>query len=58
MIIAPKLINLSRKINFQEISLNDLEKISSLKTLQMQLRLVKIPKWPLLNRLTEKQVFA
>jgi TrmH family RNA methyltransferase len=47
--IAPKMMNLSRKINFQEISLTDLEKISSLKTPQEVIGLVKIPKWPQLN---------
>jgi TrmH family RNA methyltransferase len=47
--IAPKMMNLSRKINFQEISLTDLEKISSLKTPQEVIGLVKIPKWPALN---------
>lgn len=47
--IAPKMMNLSRKINFQEISLTDLEKISSLKTPQEVIGLVKIPKWPVLN---------
>ncbi|MDR6945242.1 TrmH family RNA methyltransferase [Mucilaginibacter pocheonensis] len=47
--IAPKLLKLSRKINFQEISLNDLEKISTLKTPQEVIGLVKIPVWPVLN---------
>ncbi|MBB6127934.1 TrmH family RNA methyltransferase [Mucilaginibacter lappiensis] len=47
--IAPKLLNLSRKINFQEISLNELQKISSLKTPQEVIGLVKIPIWPVLN---------
>lgn len=47
--IAPKMMNLSRKINFQEISLTDLEKISSLKTPQDVIGLIKIPKWPRLN---------
>lgn len=47
--IAPKLLNLSRKINFQEISLNEVQKISSLKTPQEVIGLVKIPIWPVLN---------
>ncbi len=47
--IAPKLLNLSRKINFQEISLNEIQKISSLKTPQEVIGLVKIPIWPVLN---------
>jgi TrmH family RNA methyltransferase len=47
--ISPKLLNLSRKINFQEISLNEVQKISSLKTPQEVIGLVKIPIWPVLN---------
>jgi len=47
--IAPKLLNLSRKINFQEISLNELQKISTLKTPQEVIGLVKIPIWAVLN---------
>lgn len=47
--IASKLLNLSRKINFQEISLNEVQKISSLKTPQEVIGLVKIPIWPVLN---------
>jgi len=47
--IAPKLLNLSRKINFHEISLNEVQKISSLKTPQEVIGLVKIPIWPVLN---------
>jgi TrmH family RNA methyltransferase len=46
---GPKLLNLSQKINFQQISLNDLEKISSLKTPQDAVALVKIPAWPALQ---------
>lgn len=45
----PNLLKLSRKMNFQEISLNDLEKISSLKTPQDVVAQVKIPEWPTLN---------
>lgn len=45
----PKLLNLSHKINFQQISLNDLEKISSLKSPQDAVALVKIPQWPALQ---------
>jgi TrmH family RNA methyltransferase len=56
--IAPKMMNLSRKINFQEISLTDLEKISSLKTPQEVIGLVKIPKWPLLNYNLLKNKFS
>ena len=42
----PKVLKLSQKINFCEISVTDLEKISSLKTPQDVLALIKIPKWP------------
>jgi TrmH family RNA methyltransferase len=56
--IASKMMNLSRKINFQEISLTDLEKISSLKTPQEVIGLVKIPKWPLLNYNLLKNKFS
>jgi TrmH family RNA methyltransferase len=56
--IASKMMNLSRKINFQEISLTDLEKISSLKTPQEVIGLVKIPKWPVLNYNLLKNKFS
>ncbi|PWK80463.1 TrmH family RNA methyltransferase [Mucilaginibacter oryzae] len=56
--IAPKMLNLSRKINFQEISLTDLEKISSLKTPQEVIGLVKMPVWPALNYNTLKNRFS
>jgi TrmH family RNA methyltransferase len=56
--IAPKLLNLSRKINFQEISLNELEKISTLKTPQEVIGLIKIPIWPVLNYESLKQKFS
>ena len=36
-------------MNFNEISLNDLEKISTLKSPQDVIALVKIPEWPVLN---------
>ena len=42
----PNLLKLSRKMNFQGISLNDLEKISSLKTPQDIVAQDKIPEWP------------
>jgi TrmH family RNA methyltransferase len=47
--IVPKMLNLSRNINFQEISMKDIEKISTLKTPQEVIGLVKIPLWPTLN---------
>ncbi|MEN0055019.1 MAG: RNA methyltransferase [Mucilaginibacter sp.] len=56
--IASKMLNLSRKINFQEISLNEIEKISSLKTPQEVIGLVKIPIWPVLNYNSLKQKFS
>ena len=43
------MLNLSRNINFQEISMKDIEKISTLKTPQEVIGLVKIPLWPTLN---------
>jgi len=56
--IEPKLLKLSGKINFSEISLNDLEKISSLKSPQDIIALVKIPDWPVLNASVLKNKFA
>jgi TrmH family RNA methyltransferase len=56
--IAPKLLNLSQKMNFVDISLNDLEKISTLKSPQEVIALVKIPKWPVLNEQTLGQKFS
>ncbi|MFI5157583.1 MAG: TrmH family RNA methyltransferase [Sphingobacteriales bacterium] len=56
--IDPKLLNLSGKINFHEISLNDLEKISSLKSPQEIIALVKIPAWPVLKATALKGKFA
>ncbi len=42
-----KVLNLSQKINWCEISVNDLEKISSLKTPQEVIAKIRIPQWPL-----------
>ena len=47
--IAPKLLNLSQKMNFHEISSKALEKISSLKTPADIIAIVKIPQWPAIN---------
>src|SRR5471030_1731562 len=47
--IASKMLKLSQKINFEEISLNILEKITTLKTSQDVIALVKIPAYPDLN---------
>lgn len=54
----PKLLNLSQKINIQQISLNDLEKISALKTPQDVIALVKIPEWPALSNQTLSKKFS
>jgi len=47
--IDPNLLKLSRKMNFNEISLTDVEKISTMKTPQDIIALVKIPEWPVLS---------
>lgn len=54
--IAPKLLKLSRKINFQEISLSELQKISALKNPADAIAAVNIPHWEGLsdNELTNK----
>ncbi|MBE9584443.1 RNA methyltransferase [Mucilaginibacter sp. JRF] len=54
----PKLLNLSQKINSQQISLNDLEKISALKTPQDVVALIKIPDWPALSNDTLSKKFS
>jgi TrmH family RNA methyltransferase len=54
----PKVLKLSQKINLCEISVTDLQKISSLKTPQEILALVKIPVWPVLNNAQLKQKFS
>jgi TrmH family RNA methyltransferase len=54
----PKLLKLSRKINLCEISVTDMEKISSLKTPQEVTALVKIPQWPALNNAKLKEKFS
>jgi TrmH family RNA methyltransferase len=56
--IDPKLLKLSGKINFSEISLSDLEKISSLKSPQDIIAVVKIPEWSVLNASALKNKFA
>jgi TrmH family RNA methyltransferase len=56
--IAPKMLNLSRKINFQEISMKDIEKISTLKTPQDVIGLIKIPIWATLNYNSLKKKFS
>lgn len=56
--IASKMLNLSAKINFQEISLDDMGKVSSLTTPQDVIALVKIPEWPALNTQLLKQKYT
>ena len=54
----PKVLKLSQKINLCEISVTDLEKISSLKTPQEITSLIKMPDWPPLNYTILKQKFS
>ncbi|HZY35711.1 MAG TPA: RNA methyltransferase [Mucilaginibacter sp.] len=54
----PKMLKLSRKINLTEISANDLEKISSLKTPQDIVALIKIPSWPAMSNAQLGQKFT
>ncbi|WP_259067328.1 TrmH family RNA methyltransferase [Mucilaginibacter sp. X4EP1] len=54
----PKMLKLSRKINLSEISVTDIEKVSSLKTPQDIIAVVKIPAWPALTNVQLKQKFS
>jgi TrmH family RNA methyltransferase len=54
----PKVLNLSRKINFQEISFPELEKISSLKSPREVIAMVQIPQWPPLGYGSLKKKFT
>ncbi len=56
--LSPKVLKLSQKINLSEISVTDIEKISSLKTPQEIAALVKIPTLPALNNAKLKQKFS
>ncbi|GAB3935689.1 TrmH family RNA methyltransferase [Mucilaginibacter myungsuensis] len=56
--VAPKLLKLSAKINFQEVSLDDIAKISNLTTPQEVIALIKTPQWPTLNAGLLKNKFA
>ncbi|QKJ29437.1 RNA methyltransferase [Mucilaginibacter mali] len=56
--IAPKMLNLSAKIKFQEISLDELGKISNLTTPQEVIALIKIPELPALQASTLKNKYA
>ncbi|HEY4326931.1 MAG TPA: RNA methyltransferase [Mucilaginibacter sp.] len=55
---SPKVLKLSQKINIGEISVTEMEKISSLKTPQEIVAIVKIPNWPTLNHVALKQQFS
>jgi TrmH family RNA methyltransferase len=54
----PKMLKLSQKINLYNISVTDIEKISSLKTPQEVIALVKIPFYPTLDNAKLKQKFS
>lgn len=54
----PKVLKLSQKINLYQISDNELKKISSLKTPQEVVAVVKIPAWPALDNTQLKQKFS
>jgi TrmH family RNA methyltransferase len=54
----PKVLKLSQKINLCEISVTELEKISSLKTPQEVLAQVKIPQWAALQHEQLKRKFS
>ena len=54
----PKVLKLSQKINLYNISVTDIQKISSLKTPQEIAALVKIPNLPALNNAHLKQKFS
>jgi TrmH family RNA methyltransferase len=56
--IAPKMLKLSQKMKFQEISSAVLEKISTLKTPADVIAVVKIPQWPVLNYTTLNKKFS
>jgi len=56
--LASKMLKLSHNINSKEISLNILEKISTLKTPQDIIALVKIPAWPALNYTSLQKKFS
>jgi TrmH family RNA methyltransferase len=54
----PNVLKLSQKINLYNISVTDIEKISSLKTPQQVAALVKIPVWPALNNAKLQKKFS
>ena len=56
--MAPKMLKLSQKMNFYEISSTVLEKISALKNPADIIATVKIPQWPVLNHHTLNKKFS
>ncbi|MCC8423824.1 RNA methyltransferase [Mucilaginibacter sp. UR6-11] len=56
--IAPKMLKLSQKMNFQEISSAIIEKISALKNPADVIAAVKLPQWPVLNYTTLNKKFS
>ena len=54
----PKVLNLSQKINLYNISVTDIEKISSLKTPQQVIAAVKVPHHPELDNAGLRQKFS
>jgi TrmH family RNA methyltransferase len=58
IVFSPKMLKLSQKINLCEISVTELEKITSLKTPQEIIAQVKIPQWPALQHEQLKGKFS
>ena len=56
--MAPKMLKLSQKMNFYEISSTVLEKISALKNPADIIATVKIPQWPVLDHHTLNKKFS
>jgi TrmH family RNA methyltransferase len=56
--MAPKMLKLSQKMNFYEISSTVLEKISALKNPVDMIATVKIPQWPVLDHTTLNKKFS
>jgi TrmH family RNA methyltransferase len=54
----PKMLNLSQKINCEQVSATDFAKFSSLTTPQEVIALIKIPAWPALATKTLQQSFS
>jgi TrmH family RNA methyltransferase len=56
--MTPKMLKLSQKMNFYEISSAVLEKISALKNPADMIATVKIPQWPVLDHTTLNKKFS